>query len=368
MGMFDGLKNWFDKTFGKKQKLLSEGQGYSQISAMGTHIGSNIYIKDVITDEYAHQNPYGQETRLYTVRVSRLTDETLSGYPVTFELPAYMSLDDALSNGALNVLLSNKAKPQMLNEKALTNIGGLTILQDQHGQSQWGFHDSTPEVNNYINYYLKAPMDAALNARPTDEPSVTQPQQPQVVHNEGAFLETEPAFKYGGKFAGEISYKINNPENGNVTELRLKENINPVVVSRTAGNLDYVYTAFRQRLGKSFNSASYFNMQLEEIQFALPYQIENLVDTMNGYDNSVQNASEHARLLGSLVDRIQAVPSSMIEGIKQDENGNPVYLSYQEASNLYRTANPAVNRAKQAAIMGTYSSQQQERTSDYGAR
>ena len=154
MGMLDGLKNWFKKTFGKKQPMLNEGNDYSSISGMGTHVGSNIYIKDIITDEYANQNPYGQESKLYTARISRPNDLVLSGYPVTFELPAYMTLDDALACGALDVLFSNKAQAEQLNDKVLTNIGGLTILQDENGQSQWGVHESTQEVNDYINYYI----------------------------------------------------------------------------------------------------------------------------------------------------------------------------------------------------------------------
>lgn len=348
MGMFDGLKNWFNRTFGNKQKQLTEGLSQSTVSGMGAHVGSNIFIKDVISDEYAHQNPYGQESRLYTVRVSRMTDQKLSGYPITFELPAYMSLDDAIKNGALEVLLANQARPEFLNESSLTNIGGITILQNEQGESQWGIHGSTEEVNNYINGYIKPTIDASLVKEDTPR-SISQPQPAQVIHNEGAYIEHEPQIKGAGRFKDEVSYRINNPENGNVTELRLKDAINPITIRHRDNSIDYVYTAFRQKLGKSFDAASNFGMQLEEINFALPYPIETLYNSMNGFTNELPNAAEHARLLGVLVDNLQ-LGRETIEGISFDPNGNPQYITPENAFKLYQHANPAIINAKNEAI------------------
>lgn len=226
-------------------------------------------------------------------------------------------------------------------------------------------------IDNLKNWFIKrfSNRQKLLNQGETE--SQNQIDQ-QTTYKEEIFEDKNPEFRCIGKFNGETAYKINNPEDSKVTELRLKDNINPVGVGNSL-----VYTAYRKKTEMKYDNS--FGLPLEEIQFALPEKIDDIVATMNGRVNNgdansenatkfIENADEYAKILGKIVYTTPAMPSSMIEGIKKDEKGFPVELSYQEAANLYRMAKPLIDKARQDVILGTASRTDNEKYNSIDAR
>lgn len=344
VGIKMGIRDFFNNMFGRKEEEIENNQDYNKApSSMGIPIedyinNRTIYLRDVEDTAKHFKYANGEKNTVYKAilwRTDGLENEMLLAAQsyISFELPADMSIDDAIQNGMMsNFLNSGRAQEQNLRDDRVNHLGKINmqtgIVEPSHpAVEKWVKDNLTSELIK--RQEEKKAQDAIYAEQARQRENAKKENTNRMIDEKMQYYDNmkkermqNPRFtneRYG-------AYRLNNPRTGDIIDLQIIGN--PLLIKDSSGNINYYYNANRQDISREDDAINLSNNPKPNLQFSLPYKIEDMCQFAND-ERYPENSNAIANMMESL----------LISSKKQSQNLYVGGIVFQDNSLMFADDN-----------------------------